>query len=316
MKKHYLDNYKELSTNSLQVPCENNIAKVDDLIVKSTLERMLIERLEVKSNRFSQVLKLCKNDWEAALYQFLAKYFGFKVNAIPFELLATSISYSVIRKHTNNLFQLEALLFGQAGFLSNDFKGSYPNDLKKEYLFLKNKYQLIPIDNSLWKFMRMRPTNFPTIRIAQFATLLSKGAIFQKVVDGNNAQELKDIFKIDASEYWKTHFRFDQPAANKRIKKFGDGSIDILLINTVLPMIFIYSKSKGLDELTNEVLKLYSELKPEKNSIITTWNGLNIKSENAADSQALLQLKSNYCDLNKCLTCSIGNSIIKSKTDD
>lgn len=312
VSKVLLEQYDQLQKEFTLIPCESSIKSVDSFIIETFIERLAFERLEHKSQRLNQLLKLNKNDWESTLYQMLAKYFGFKVNAIPFELLAQSLPYSIIRKHVGNLFQLEALLFGQAGLLEGDFKGNYPRDLQQGYHYLKAKYRLKAIEPSLWKFMRMRPVNFPSIRIAQFAALLNeKKALFESIVNENEVQQLEKTFSVSASAYWDSHFRFDKPAANKRSKKLGVLAINTLLINSIIPLIFNYAKQKGDGELSERALFFLTQFKPEKNKITRLWSHFNIQADNAQQSQALIELKTNYCDLKKCLNCSIGNSILK-----
>lgn len=216
VNKQIIDRFELLDTNTSWVACENYLSKIRDEVKQETISDAVVERLEQKSNRLDQILNLTKNDWEASLYQLLAKYFGFKVNSIPFELLASSLSYSILRKHQHNRKQLSALVWGQAGFLEREHKGSYPIELKEEYLFLKNKYQLKSIDPSLWKFMRMRPSNFPTVRIAQFIDLLYKNHnLFQKIIEFEELTQLYSVFQLEAGSYWESHYRFDIPATKK-----------------------------------------------------------------------------------------------------
>lgn len=317
VQKSVLDNYKNLQRDFDQIPCEKSINGVDSIIIESFLERVLIERLENKSKRFDLIFKLNANDWEASLYQLLAKYFGFKVNAVPFELLASSLPITIIRKHAHNLTELEALLFGQAGFLEQDYRGSYPNKLQKEYRYLRHKYRLKPISKSLWKFMRMRPVNFPTIRIAQLAALLNKHkSLLQLIIEAQDISKLKALFKVEASEYWHSHYQFDVPASKRESKNMGDRSIDLLLINTIIPLLFSYGKKQANEEIGEKLITLLRNLKPEQNKVINEWKQLGIQVSSALESQGLLQLRTSYCDLKKCLTCSIGNSIIKSNRND
>lgn len=317
VQKHLLDNYDSLQLKCNQIPCEKNIQAVDPFVIDSFLERILIERLESKSGSFERMFNLNKNDWESTFYQLLAKYFGFKVNAVPFELLASSLPFSIIRKHANKKIELEALLFGQAGFLEDEFNGSYPTQLQKEYKFLKHKYQLKAIDKSLWKFMRMRPSNFPTIRIAQFASLLHQNlSLFQQIIESTNLETIRSAFEVSASEYWNSHYQLDVPAAKNVTKNLGEKSIDILLVNTIIPMLFCYGKRRGDEEVAEKLFQFLQEIKSEQNKVVKAWKELGVSSKSAMQSQALLQLKGNYCDLKKCLTCSIGNSIIKKNKDD
>lgn len=312
VKKSKLTQYQNLLKTNNWVPCEPQLEMVDKSIQHMQLDRMLIERLESKAKRISQILELNKNDWEACLYQLLCKYFGFKVNAVPFELLASSLPYQLLRKYQCNLFQMEAILFGQAGFLEEEMHGSYPISLKKEYEFVSKKHRLKPIDKHLWKFSRMRPSNFPTLRIAQLAQLLSQhSSLFQTIIGANTKKEVERPFNISASEYWNTHYRLDVPSANKQIKNLGKSSTLTLLINVVCPLLFTYGSKTDNQDIKDKAIQLLETLDSEQNAILKKWNKIGIKSDNAARGQALLQLKKEHCELKKCLTCMIGNALIK-----
>jgi hypothetical protein len=274
---------------------------------------MLVERLEQKTAAITSILERNKNDWEVTLYYFLARSFGTKVNAEPFELLARQTPYSIIAKHKNNLLQVEALLFGQAGFLNEDFKEAYPNKLKKEYLFLQKKYSLIPLKKESWRFLRMRPANFPSIRIAQFAVLLFQSEhFFSKLLSVENIQQIENMFALKLSPYWTTHYLFDK-VASKRTKSLGKTSIHLFIINTVAPFLFLYGKHKDEPKHKEKALQLLEELPPENNKIITAWKGLGVEVNSAYQTQALLQLKNEYCQKQNCLTCAIGNRILTEK---
>jgi hypothetical protein len=312
VKRSILEKYQELSSQKAWIPCESDIQGVEASVVHHQLDRVLVERLEVKSNRVDQILELSINDWEQTLYQLLCKYLGFKVNAAPFELLATSLPLSILRKHQSNLVQLEALLLGQAGFLTEEMKGEYPKNLRKEYRFLQQKYQLQPLDSTLWKFMRMRPVNFPTIRIAQLAALIHKqNKLFSKLLSAESIHELRKLFDVTASAYWDSHYRLDVPASDKRKKAIGKSSIEGLLINVVVPLFFSYAQKTADQALKGRLLGYLEAIAPEKNRIVKKWQELGVEPQSAYDTQALIQLKQNHCDLKKCLTCIIGNSILK-----
>lgn len=307
-----LEKFETLNKSKDWIPCENDFTDLEAIYISQQLNRMMVERLEEKSSRLDRLLKLHTNDWEEVFYQLLCRYFGFKVNATPFELLSTTLPFSLLRKHQQSLMQLEALLFGQAGFLNENFKGGYPLKLQKEYRYLAKKYQLKSMDVSLWKFMRMRPSNFPTIRLAQLAALINKHQkFFSPLVEKSQVEELTSFFKVEASDYWKSHFRFDVPAARKQTKKMGKQSIEILLINVVSPLLFNYGQVKGDDKFKDRALELLEKLPAEKNSITKKWNNLGAPLESAFHSQALIQLKNKHCDFKKCLTCILGNAILK-----
>ena len=292
--------------------------------------RLLIERLERKSTYISELLEHTNNNWEETLYISLARNFGFNINADAFEMLAKSLPLSVVLKHKNDLNQIEALLFGQAGFLSTELSygvpsplgepvpffregqgEGYPNLLQREYKNLKAKFNLNPIDNSQWKFLRLRPSNFPTIRIAQFAQLLYKSSnLFSEIIEAKNVNELLKLFTVSVSDYWNTHYVFNKPVKHSK-KSVGDASAELIIINTIAPFLFVYGQQKNKEEFKDKALEILEQLKPEKNSITENWRKLGIKIESAYSSQALLQLKNEYCSHKKCLNCSVFTSLMK-----
>ena len=305
------ENYKYLKNNNLWIPCQNSIANVNSIIINNWLNRLLIERLERKCISIYNSLSLNKNNWEETFYQHLASNFGFKINSHAFELLAKSLSQSYIAKHKDNLTQIEALLFGQSGMLSKEFIDEYPNKLKSEYKYLKNKFSLSPIEGHLWKFFRVRPSNFPTIRISQFANLIYKSSkLFSLILEIKNLNEIRNLLKVEPSVYWLAHFHFDK-ISPKRTKNISDSSIDLVLINTIIPFIFAYSKQKNDENLKERAINFYELIDGESNSIIQNWQSLRLNIDSAFNTQALLELKSQYCNNKKCLDCSIGNFILK-----
>jgi len=298
--------------NQNVIPCEANIASVDGLTMQNWLTRVLVERLEKRSAAIIDRLNLNRGDWEETFYQFLAANFGFKTNAMPFELLARSLPQVTLAKNKNNPLQIEALIFGQAGFLSAEFKDEYPLKLKGEYGFLRKKYQLTPIENHLWKFMRLRPQNFPTIRLAQFAALVvHSNHLFSKVLEISDVKELRKLFsEITVNSYWETHYRFDVESPSSS-KNMGPASVDILLLNAVALFLFSYGKHNQNQHYINRCLKLLEHLPREENKIIADFVTLGVKIDTAFESQALLELKNNYCNYKKCLQCGVGNKILK-----
>jgi len=253
-----------------------------------------------------------KGDWEETFYQFLAAQFGFKTNAVPFELMAKSLPQLTLAKHKNNPLQVEALIFGQAGFLEEEFKDDYPKKLKEEYGFLQKKYNLVPVEKHLWKFMRMRPQNFPTIRLAQFAALIIKSNhLFSKMIEIKDVTYLRKLFtELQINPYWETHYRFEAESKPSS-KSLGESSIDILLLNTFVLFLFCYGKHNQQEYYINRALKLLEKLPAEQNNIVTNFGLLGIKVSTAFDSQALLELKNNYCNYKKCLHCGVGNKILR-----
>ncbi|MFN4235402.1 MAG: DUF2851 family protein [Bacteroidia bacterium] len=304
--------YNQFLIAKTWIPCENNLKQVNEINYSNWIQRLAIERLERKSHEVELLLTQFNNDWQQVLFIQLAKAFGFKVNALPFELWAKSLPYQLLLKHRNNPLQIDALIFGQAGFLDDDFNNdSYFNLLKTEYNFLKNKYALTPIDKHLWKFLRLRPRNFPTIRLAQLSEIIkTQNNLFSAFIDALSTKEIMKIFKVNVSEYWQTHFLFSQ-TSEKLNKPLGEKSAEILIINAIVPVLFAYSNFTAKEELKEKALSILENLNPEKNSIIENWNKLGIRSNSAIDTQGLLELKNEYCSQKKCLNCSIGNYILK-----
>lgn len=294
------------------IPCEASIGKVDEFTLRTWLTRILIERLEKKSAAVLEALKVNNGDWEETFYQFLAANFGFKINALPFELMARSLPQKILAKNKNNPLQIEALIFGQAGMLEDDFEDEYPRQLQQEYNFLRKKYNLTPIEKHLWKFMRLRPQNFPTVRLAQFAALVvNSNHLFSKVIDIRDVKALSDLFTgIKVNPYWDDRYRFDKPAAPSA-KNMGEASINILLLNTLALFLFSYGKYHQQQYYIDRSLKLLESLPAEKNHIIDDFAALGVKAGTAFESQALLELRNNYCNFKQCLQCSIGNKILK-----
>ncbi|MBI3500723.1 MAG: DUF2851 family protein [Bacteroidetes bacterium] len=303
--------YLQFKSSKDWIPCEKQIASVDKFTLNNWLDRLLVERLERKSKIITDSLKQNKNNWEETFYQMLARNFGQKINSDPFELLSKQLPVSVLSKHKNNLLQIESLLFGTAGMLEKDFKDDYPNELKKEFKFLKSKFKLKPIDSSLWKFMRLHPPNFPTIRISQFANLIYKSShLFSKILEAGSVKQIIILLETETSEYWQTHYQFDK-FSSKRIKKIGKDSINTIIINTIVPFLFIYGKEKGEEKYCDNALIFLEKLDAENNSIISKWKSIGLPAKSSYETQALLQLKNEYCSNKKCLSCGIGNALLK-----
>ena len=293
------------------IPCGKQIKTVDEFTINSWLNRLAIERLERKSAEIEGMLKLNKNNWEETFYQYMFKYFGLKVNALPFELLAQNSPLKIIEKH-HTISSIEALLYGQAGYLESDIEDEYYVKLKKEYQFLKAKFELVSLDKTIWKMLRLRPGNFPTIRISQLANLLSiKTRLFSKVLAAETVVELQNLFNAKTSDYWKTHYQFNETVENDTEKKLGIATINSIIINVIVPFTFVYGKAKQNEKLVDKSLNLLESIKAENNIIIKNWKALGVKSSNAMQTQSLIELKNNYCSQKKCLNCSIGNKILQ-----
>lgn len=309
-KKLY-QNYLDFRSSNDWIPCEKQISSVPIFLLNSTFDKLLLERLERKSQLILNSLKLNNNNWEETFYQSLARNFGFKTNAEPFELMAKSIPSIVLGKHKNSLLQIEALLFGQAGMLFEHFSDKYPQQLQNEYAFLKQKFKLHPLEKHLWKYLRLRPINFPSIRIAQFANLIFNSThLFSQILELENASDLKKMMNVSVSEYWESHFMLDR-SSSKKPKHLGEESINNIIINTIVPFLFIYGKQKDDEKYILKALLFLEQTAGESNAIVRKWEELGVPVKTAHSTQALLQLKNEYCNHKKCLNCSIGNYLLK-----
>ncbi|NPA68680.1 MAG: DUF2851 family protein [Chlorobi bacterium] len=307
-----LKNYKELKNKNTDITCKKIIPKINKYELNAWLSAILTERTEEKTKCAKSVLKQTNNNYEEMLYITTAKAFGFKINALPFKMLAESLPLKIISKHKTNKFQTEALLFGQAGMLKNtNINDPFYLKLKNEYKFLKHKYKLTPTDPELWKFMRVRPSNFPTIRISQFADLLHKSThLFSKITEAKNIRDIEKLFEIQAGNYWNTHYRFGQESSFKK-KTFGKSARNNILINTVIPVLFLYGKEKDKPEIIEKAINFLENIKAEKNKITKKWEDAGLKIKNAYFSQSLIQLYNTYCINKKCLDCRIGYKYIQ-----
>lgn len=310
--KDVLKNYNNLQTVLPRwILCQHQIHAIDSFVFSHWRERLFFERLEQKSNAIDTVLCASNNNYEAVLFQLLAKNFGLKVNGEVFFQLARSIDFSIIRKEQFNPQKLSALLFGQAGFFEDDLQSEYFLLLKKEYAYLKHKYNLTPILNKQFSFFRMRPNNFPTIRIAQLAALFSNQQnLFSKLIALEKLEDFYTLFSVGVNDFWKTHYTF-KTKSKKSAKKLTKSFIDLLLINTIIPLKFLYQKTRGVVN-EHQILTLIQQIKPERNHIISKFSELKINAVNAFETQALLELKNNYCASKRCLECAIGNALLRS----
>jgi len=305
-----LKNYTKLfNSNQNWINCENDFSAVDDFTINNWLERLYFERLERKSTDILRLLEVSQNNWEAVLFKMLAKNFGLKVNGDAFLSLANSFDFSVLRKSQSKLESMEALLFGQSGLLEAEVEESYYKALQNEYKFLNQKFKLDNTSVVTPSFFRLRPHNFPTIRLSQLANVYhSHHNLFSKLIGATSVENIYSFFSVETSEFWKTHYTFSK--ASKETKKvISKAFINLLIINTIIPLKFGYAKYQGKSS-EGDILKLIEELPSEKNSIVDKFNSLKNISKNAMQSQAVIQLKIEYCDKNKCLQCAIGNKLL------
>ncbi|MCX6305606.1 MAG: DUF2851 family protein [Bacteroidetes bacterium] len=306
------DRYQRMMLNQQWIPCENQLLAPDVKDFHMWAPVLAVERLEYKTAGIAQLLSNCAYDWEEALYQHLAASFGFKINGLAFELLAKSLPVKIVRQHCGSLFQVEALLFGQAGLLDMEFLDSYPGDLLREYHYLRGKYDLKPVPAGIWKFLRLRPHNFPTIRISQFAGFICKTqARFFNLFKEGSLNGIADMLKISASDYWNTHYVFDKQGAFLE-KAMGVSCTRLLLVNGLAPFLFFYGREKGQSYTCEGVLDFLEQTGGENNNCIDRWKAAGFPAVNAIQTQALIHLKRFYCEKKRCLECRIGNRLLTS----
>jgi hypothetical protein len=307
-----LHNYEQLLRSEKWIPCQEKLPEHDPFLLRFWFSALMIERLQEKTGDILKILEQNHNNWNETFYQLLARNFGMKTNAVPFELLAKSLPLTVLSKHKNNLFQIEALLYGQAGLLNETLLGDdYFLSLRKEYAYLYKKYSLSGIEAHLWKFMRLRPVNFPTIRIAQLAALVHQSsALFSQVLETEKLEELRKLFSVSASEYWNNHYRFNKISGENKPKTLGETAFCNLVINTIVPLLFVWGEHHIDQAVKDKALAWLEKLAPESNQIVRKWEELGVKSFSAFETQALLQLKNRYCERKKCLNCPLGAKII------
>lgn len=305
--------YDLLMRNHLWIPCNNLLEQSNQTDLTLWTASLVLERILLKCEEIKRSFEACSHDWEETLYRFLATNFGFRINGPSFELLAKSLPLNLIKRHTGNIVQLEALLFGQAGLLDGDYKDPYPVLLSSEYRFVKNKYKLAPITGATWKFLRLRPSNFPTIRISQFAAFIqmTQGRLFQ-LMESSTLVEIRNWFDLLASPYWDDHFLFDR-ISPKRVKIMGKSSKTLLIINGVVPFLFFIGFEKGMVKYREKAISLLESLPGETSSDIKRWKKAGMETGNALKTQALIQLKRAYCDRKRCLECRIGVKILRQK---
>ncbi len=308
--KILLHRYEELMNSTSFIPCEKMIPTVKDITWTSWKDRLLAERLSRKAKIAESYLRQNNYHWEETFWWLLARNFGARVNADVFEAIARSVSVSVLAKHKSQVQQLEALLLGQAGLLDKKFANDYPKLLQREFIFLKKKYKLRSIHQPI-HFLRMRPGNFPTIRLAQLAALITESAhLFSKIKEAKSVKEISKWFDVTANDYWHYHYRFDEASSFKK-KKLGAAMIDNIIINTVAPVLFAYGTYHDEQKYKDKALKWLEATAAESNSISKGFQQLGIENKNAFDSQSIIELKTQYCDRKMCLDCGVGNYLLK-----
>ena len=305
-----VNNYQSLRSVKSWLFCENQLSSLDEFLLINWQERLFFERLERKSKPILDLLIQTNSDWEAVLFSLLAKNFGLNTNGEQFLKIVKSIPFSVIRKESSELENIEALLFGNAGLLDSDKEDSYFKDLKFRYYYLLQKYQLTKPIIAPVQFFKHRPDNFPTIRLSQLAVLYhSQQNLFSKIIVPKSVVTIYKFFEVSASPYWLNHYQFDKVSPKKK-KLLSKSFVDLLIMNSILPIQFAYAQSQG-KENSEDLIRLLQEMAPEKNAIIDKFKFFGIAAKNAFDTQSLLQLKNEYCNKSKCMSCAIGIELIK-----
>lgn len=313
--KNYVDQELVNKYDSLVIPkswifCENDIRDLDSFTLKNWQDRLFLERLERKSIPILEMLSQTNNDWEAVLFCLLAKNFGLNTNGESFLKMATAIPFSVIRKECSDVVNLEALFYGSIGLLNMQREDTYFKELQNRFAYVKHKYGLEIFNFEPIEFFKHRPDNFPTIRLAQLASLYHhQRNLFSQIIDVKSIKDMYSIFDVSVSDYWQNHYVFDKFSPFKK-KKISRSFVDLIFINTVIPLCFSYGKSQGKD-VVEDLIAFLDQVPPEKNSIIEKFNSFGIKSNNAFDSQSLLQLKNEYCNKSKCMDCVVGATLLK-----
>lgn len=319
--RHYLHpamvaNYDALMSPADKgtVPCGKQLAEVPQFLIKSFMDRLLAERIMAKTETVRRLLDESHGGWEQTCYWLMAHYFGGKVNALPFEMLAKATDQRLLARWKDNPRRLEAVLMGQAGFLEGYFEDEYPRLLQKDYEALRGGVGLKPMGGYLWRFYCLRPSSFPTIRISQFAQMLSSStSLFATMLDISDAKEVEKLFDQSAAEYWNNHYKFDTATQRSTLKRVGRMQAQSLIINAWVPLLFLYGSMHGQEKYKEQAVTLLTQMPAEDNAVIRRWRQAGMNPANAAESQALLQLADRYCKCRRCLECGIGFQILKRK---
>lgn len=306
----FLANYEQLMHSGEKIPCGSSIKRVAEERLNWWLERVLIERLESKTERIFQILDFNKGDWEETTFQVLARYFGAPLNADPFEQLARKVSIRTIMKERYSLSHIEALLFGGARLIPDKSESEYAQSLSNHAAHLLKKHAIKPMEAGVFKFFRVRPPGFPTVRLAQLsAFVFHNPALFSLITGRKSAKEWQKLFQIQVSDYWQKHYKFDDSSSEHKTKRQRHLE-HVLFINVIAPIAYAYGIQTGDQELKEYALRILEDLDAEKNNITRTFSAYGIKAKNALQSQALIELKMKYCDRKKCLDCVVGNEIM------
>lgn len=314
------ENYDHLLRADAHPRCRHILADIPKLTRHSWLSALSTERLEMRTTQIMERWHRLERNWEDTLFVTVARNFGFGKNGDAFETWAHSIPMAAVGKHRDDSFQIEAIFFGQAGLLNDEAEEAtadtqgidYYRRLQREYRYLQQKFSLTPMDATLWKFLRMRPQNFPHVRIAQLAQLYYNRKLnLSRLLNADSIEELTFMLQTQVSDFWRTHYTFHSPTSAATDKRISRQTAQLVIINSVVPMLFAYGKYKSNETYCQRALDFLEKLKPERNHIITEWAAADILCDNAADSQALIQLTRQYCDRRDCLRCRFGHEYIR-----
>ncbi|MBP5548756.1 MAG: DUF2851 family protein [Bacteroidales bacterium] len=307
------DNYDELISSRQPILCSNRLKDIPDFLFHLSQDRMIVERMQRKTDDVQRILKETHGSWEETCYILTARYFGGKTNAFPFELLAKITPMKLAAKIKDSPLRVEALYFGQAGLLEQEFADDFPRELKEKYDLVRIAHKLNPMPGHLWKFFRIRPPSFPTLRISQFANLVTRSSnLFSHLLETDDVKELYGLFDVRASDYWDTHYNFDKPVECSP-KNFGKSLVNNILINAWVPLLCYYGMAHDNQKYKDRAFSLLQQLPPESNRIVRLWKDENIRPSNAAESQALIQRYNEYCSRQGCLDCQFAFRLIKTK---
>ncbi|GAB3906794.1 DUF2851 family protein [Larkinella knui] len=308
-----LQRYQTLLAESGDIPCAGQVTNVEPVRRTAMFDMALLQRLERKAAGVMALFHSTDLDWEETTYQLLAAAFGFQVNTEPFGQLSRQVPLKILQKHRDNLLQMEAILFGTAGLLGSEKPDEYEAELQREYRFLATKYQLLTkkMPSYSWKWSKLRPANFPTLRLAQFARLLTfKNSLFSALIQTDDSAVLLRHLKVTPGSYWQTHYRFGK-TSDKVLATLGHTAAENLLINAIVPLLTAYSHYKDQPDYRERAIRLLEQVPAENNRVTRIWEQLGIPIRTAFDSQASIEVYKNYCQLKKCLSCQIGISLLK-----
>ncbi len=310
LSEHLLSRYEELMSSTLPIPCANRIKSIDEFVFQTELEKRAVERLEQKVSRITDLLAQSKNDWEQVAWQMVARYLGGNINKEPMEAIFHHLPVSVMMKHADSLPQLEAMIFGVAGLLRGKFLDDYPQLLQREFNYLKRLHSLHEMESGVFRWAKVRPAGFPSVRLAQIAALCFRTPkLFSALLHCSAAGEVNELLACEVSAYWVNHYRFDEQS-KKSVKRIGTTAIHSIVVNAIAPLLFAYGKHKGEEKFCDNAIYLLTQLPPESNHVIKVFEGLQLKPKDAFQSQGMIQLKNNYCNNFQCLNCSVGSAVL------